>query len=158
MSSAKWEPSCHSLSVLIHGINPWRAGDRVISVQLGQYHCCRCPGSLRRQNISSHDIDYVEYVGPGLTWGRILSTCVISMWSNDIKWKCMFMFPLKILARKELTHCGPITVMPYGVIDPSQTLAWRLQTAIRWRQWLPSQSLIIRTEVPGGLWLATIDF
>ena len=33
---------------------------------------------------TSHDIDYVEYVGPGLTWGRILSTCVISMWSNDI--------------------------------------------------------------------------
>ena len=26
-----------------------------------------CPGSLRRQDISSHDIDYVEYVGPGLT-------------------------------------------------------------------------------------------
>ena len=25
------------------------------------------------------NIDYVEYVGPGLTWGRILSTCVISM-------------------------------------------------------------------------------
>ena len=22
-----------------------------------------------RQGISSHDIDYVEYVGPGLTWG-----------------------------------------------------------------------------------------
>ena len=33
-----------------------------------------------------------------------------------------------------------------------------LQTTIRWRQWLPSQSLLIRTEVPGGLWLATIDF
>ena len=26
------------------------------------------------QDISSHDIDYVEYVGPYLTWGRILST------------------------------------------------------------------------------------
>ena len=37
------------------------------------------------RDISSHDIDYVEYVGPGLTWGRILSTCVITMWSNDIK-------------------------------------------------------------------------
>ena len=24
-----------------------------------------CPGSLRCQDISSHDIDYVEYVGPG---------------------------------------------------------------------------------------------
>ena len=25
-----------------------------------QYHGRRCPGSLRRQNISSPDIDYVE--------------------------------------------------------------------------------------------------
>ena len=41
----------------------------------------------RRQDISSHDIDYVEYVGPGLTWERMLSTCVISMWINDIKGK-----------------------------------------------------------------------
>ena len=45
-------------------------------------------------------IDFVEYVSPGLTWGRILSTCVISMWSNDIKCKYMFMSPLKNLARK----------------------------------------------------------
>ena len=45
-----------------------------------------------------------RYVGPSLTWGRILSTCVISMWSNDIKCKYtgMFMFPLKNLARKGL--------------------------------------------------------
>ena len=46
------------------------------------------------------------YVDPGLTWGRIFSACVISMWSNDIKCKYMFIFPLKNLARKELlTHC-----------------------------------------------------
>ena len=35
-------------------------GDRVNSVKLGQYHGFWCPGSLRRQDISSHDIDYVE--------------------------------------------------------------------------------------------------
>ena len=51
--------------------------------------------AARSQGISSHDIDCVEYVGPGLTWGRILSTCVLSMWSNDIKCKYMFMFLLK---------------------------------------------------------------
>ena len=62
------------------------------------------PWLLRRQDISSHDIDYVEYVGPGLTWGRILSISVISMWSNDIKYEYMFMFPLKILVRKESTQ------------------------------------------------------
>ena len=73
------------------------------NLELGQYHGCWCPGSLHRQDISSHDIDYVKYVGPGLTWGRILSTCVISMWSNDIKCKYMFMFRLENLARKGST-------------------------------------------------------
>ena len=77
-------------------------GDQVISVKLGQYHGCWCPGSSHRQDISSHDIDYVEYVGPGLTWGRISSICVVLMWSNYIKCKYMFMFPLQNLARKGL--------------------------------------------------------
>ena len=63
---------------------------------------CWCPGSLRRQDISSHDIDYIEYVGPYLTWGRILSTCVISMWRNDIKYMYMFMVTLKNLAHNGL--------------------------------------------------------
>ena len=47
-------------------------------------------------------INYVGYVGPGLTRGRILSTCVLSTWSNDIKCKYMFMFPLKNLALQGL--------------------------------------------------------
>ena len=70
--------------------------------------------SLRRQVISSHDIDYVEYVVPGLTWGRILGTCVISMWSNGIKCKYMFMFPLNNLARKGLfwTNGGILLIWP----------------------------------------------
>ena len=35
-------------------------GDRINSVQRSQYHGCWCPGSLRRQDINAHDIDYVE--------------------------------------------------------------------------------------------------
>ena len=46
----------------------------------------------------------VVYVGPGLTRGRILSTCVISMWSNDIKCEYMFMIPQKNSARKGLIY------------------------------------------------------
>ena len=61
-----------------------------------------CSCSLRRHDISTHDIDYVEMVSPCLTWWRIPTTCVISMWSNDIKCKCMFLFPLKNLACKGL--------------------------------------------------------
>ena len=45
-------------------------GDRVISVLLGQYHGCWCPGSFSRQDISSHDTDHVKWVGPCLTWGN----------------------------------------------------------------------------------------
>ena len=40
--------------------------------------------------MAADDIDNVEYVGPGLTWGGILSTWVISMWSNDIKCKYVY--------------------------------------------------------------------
>ena len=60
------------------------------------------PWSLRRHDINSHDIDYVEYVSLGLTWERILSTCAISMWSNDIECKYNSMLPLNNLARKGL--------------------------------------------------------
>ena len=73
-------------------------GDQLISVYLGQYHGYWCPCSLRRQDISSHDIDYIEYLGPSPGWGRILSTCVILMWRNDTKCKYMFMFRLKKIA------------------------------------------------------------
>ena len=35
-------------------------GDSIIPIQLSQYNGCWCPGSLRRQDISAQDIDYVE--------------------------------------------------------------------------------------------------
>ena len=38
---------------------PLTCGDRVISAELRQYHGCWSPGSLRRQDISNHDIDDV---------------------------------------------------------------------------------------------------
>ena len=65
---------------------------------IDQYHGCWCPGSLRRQDISTHDIEYVLYVCSCPTWGRISTTCVMSMWRNDMKCKYMFLFPLKNLA------------------------------------------------------------
>ena len=86
-------------------VNHQRAETELSQFQLGQYHGCWCPGSLRRQDISSHDIDYVEYVGPCLTWIRISSTWVISMLRNDIKCKYLFMSALN-LARKGLTLMG----------------------------------------------------
>ena len=41
-------------------IYPLKCGDRINAVQHCQYHGCWCPGSLRRQDISTHDTDYVE--------------------------------------------------------------------------------------------------
>ena len=81
-------------------------------------------GSLRRQDISSHDIDNVEYVGPGLTWGRILSTSVISMWSNDIKCKYLFIFTLQNLARKGL-------IVPCAITYSNRILVLTVQTFIK---------------------------
>ena len=52
--------------------------------------------------ILSAYIQWYLYVGPGHTWRRILSICVILMWSNDMKYKYMFMIPLNNLARKGL--------------------------------------------------------
>ena len=89
--------------------------------------------SLRRQDISSHDIDYIEYVRPSLAWGRILSTCVISMWRNDIKCKFMFMFPLKNVARKGLKSINAIWVLwyCYGFVAVSFThILWEYITGI----------------------------
>ena len=48
----------------------------------------------------------IEYVGPSLTWGSVLSTCVKSMWRNDIKCKYMFMFPQKNVASTGLILNG----------------------------------------------------
>ena len=66
-------------------------GDSAMPVWQGQYHGCWCLGSLRRQVISPHDIDYVEWLG--LPWQRISSTCAISVWGmieivNISLWFC----------------------------------------------------------------------
>ena len=73
----------------------------VILVKLGQYCGCWCPGSLHRQDISTHDIG----IGKHLSYLRkdFYYLCHV-MWTNKIKCEYMFMFPLKNLARKELTH------------------------------------------------------
>ena len=94
----------HYITVKHTQLKPLTCGDRVISVYLGQYHGCWCPDSLRRQDISKHDIDYIEYVGPSLTWRSVLSSCGKSIWRNDIKYKQMFMFHQTNLARKGLKH------------------------------------------------------
>ena len=72
----------------------------VIFIRINTYRQIR---DIRRTQAGNKIIDHsdvvaalsVEYVGTGLTWGWILSTCVISMCSNDMKYKYKFMFPVK---------------------------------------------------------------
>ena len=45
----------------------------VTAKQIFQQNCIKI--SLRRQNISSHDIDYIEYVGPYLIWVPVSYQC-----------------------------------------------------------------------------------
>ena len=64
-------------------------------------------GSLRRQDISNHDIDYVEWVSPGLIRGRISIIFGMSVWRDDMKCKYMFMYPLKKFSTQRVKHCFP---------------------------------------------------
>ena len=101
---------------------------------LSYFGLTRSKSWLLMQDISSHDIDYIEYVGHFLTWGRILSTCVISMWMNDTKCKYMLIFPLKILARKGLKgHLAqqPLLELLNCHVVKSLLFVWRLGTR-RW--------------------------
>ena len=56
---SQWLPKL-LLCIISLKIMRWLSHRRVISVKLGQYHGCWCPGSLRRQGISNHAIDCVE--------------------------------------------------------------------------------------------------
>ena len=80
------------------------------SVQHSQYHGCWCPGDFRRQDINTHGIDYVQQLSSCLTWGRISTTCALSMWRKDMKCKYVFWFPLKNLAHKGLRWVSYIEI------------------------------------------------
>ena len=71
------------------------------------------PSSLKLQ-------DYTEYsiVHNSIIWGRISTTCVVSMWRNDTKFRYMFMFPLKNLACKGLIKWIDLSLQP-----PLQSMA-----------------------------------
>ena len=79
-------------------------GDWVTLVWQGQYHGCWCLGSLHSQVVSTHDIDYVEWLATCLPWQKISSTCAITVWGNDRNCKYIFMVLLKNLAHKGLNR------------------------------------------------------
>ena len=60
----------------------WR-WDWNIPGEIGQYHGYWCPGSLRRQIISSHGIDSVGHMCSCFPWGTISTTCAISVSRNE---------------------------------------------------------------------------
>ena len=73
-------------------------------------------------------------------YGRMLSTCIISMWSNDIKCKYMFMLLLNNLARKGLrTECLKIHLYPCGLHSWFIAATWytALQREIKNNMYVP---------------------
>ena len=64
--------------------------------------------------------------GPCLAWARISTTFVMSMWSNDIKCKYMFMFPLGNSAHKELTSTLLLYIMMCNCIFYASLLCFIL--------------------------------
>ena len=91
-------------------------GDWITLIQHSKYHGYWCTGSLCRQDISNHDIDYVEYVGPCLMWRSISNICVMSMWRSDIKSEYNICFvPYKNFARKGLSPTSTISIF-YSIL------------------------------------------
>ena len=83
-------------------LNSWCAGTKLSSFNSVNIKGCWCPGSFHHQDISTHDTDYIEKISPCFRWERISTTCVMSVWGNEINCKYISMFPLKNLAHKGL--------------------------------------------------------
>ena len=97
VSSAKWRPFCPGGDEL----TPVRKDDywfilwcwnRNIRGELGQFHCCWWPGSLRRQVISNHGFDHTGQTGPKVSILRWIIS-ITSMLRNDRRYKCAFILP-----------------------------------------------------------------
>ena len=112
---------------LLNVFNPWHVGTELIWFHIANIiiadALAPCIARTLAPMIST--IDYAS-VGPCLTWGRISTTCVMSMWKNDIKCKYMFMLPLNNVAHKGLSklsqhHCS--WCLAPCVARPSATMA-----------------------------------
>ena len=77
MLSVKCQPPGLGLNMLT-----FMCRDQINPVQHCQHHGRWCPGSLHRKEISIHDTDLVEWLNSYLTWGKISTTYVMSMWRN----------------------------------------------------------------------------
>ena len=89
------------------------------------------------QDISSNDIDYVVEEGPCLTWERISTTCVISMWGNDKKCKYMSICHLKNLARKGLSSYESSPPDHHSILLCLPGLCWQTMCLAAWLQGCP---------------------
>ena len=69
-------------------LRPYPRGQRNIPCQMGQYYSCWWPGDLRRQAISSHDIDFMISACP---WGWTSIILIVLMFKNYIRCKCIFL-------------------------------------------------------------------
>ena len=92
---------CDQKLLIQKNFNPWRAGPSYLGLTMSMSWLLM-PWLLRRQDIITHGIVYIEYVHSCPTWGRISTTRVMSMWRNDMKSKYMFLCVLEKCARNGL--------------------------------------------------------
>ena len=126
---------------------PLTCGDQIILVQHSEYHCCWWPGSLCHQDISTHDINYEEYVSSCLTWGKTSTTCVMSVWRNDKNCSYIFMFPVKNSACEGLSHLS---------MDLCKTLAlWSIPGEFNHAMIFtyPYSARLLHSHSPWWLWM-----
>ena len=75
---------------------------------VGQYHGCWCHGSWRLQIITSHDIDYIQYIPRNMhTVFALLCFVVVIHW-------LIFPYPSGLLN----WHCGNLTIAPVPAKQP----------------------------------------
>ena len=86
LSSNTFLHEFYLISVIVSAHFPYF--DRIWQSSLGeqaQYHGCWSPGCLRRQDISSHNIDSLGWIGHCLPWGKISRASVLVNDNNSQK-------------------------------------------------------------------------
>ena len=112
--------------------SPLTWGDQIIPVQHSQYHgCCWCPCPLRRQNISTYDINYVKWERFWLTRRKISTTSVMPGGGIILIVDAIFIFPMNNVSLKGLRSIEP---SPQQNITQNANLGHDFPYTLTWSQ------------------------
>ena len=106
----------------------------------GRCYACWCDCSLNHQVNSNHSIGYVGWIGHFPPRGMVLTTCFLSVWRNERKYKYILMLHLKNMSipkakiwRPPMSHCAL-----ERIASVSSILAYNIYTKMKgtWWSWL----------------------